>query len=66
MHPSFKPPRATLPGRLLSLTGRMGGVNLTIKNLEVIGSDAEQNVLLVRGAIPGPVNGLVFILKREA
>jgi ribosomal protein L3 len=27
--------------------------------------DAEQNVLLVRGAIPGPTNGLVFILKRS-
>ena len=57
------------PSRVLKgkrLPGRMGGVNLTIKNLEVIGSDAEQNVLLVRGAIPGPVNGLVFILKREA
>ena len=57
------------PSRVLKgkrLPGRMGGVNLTIKNLEVIGSDAEQNVLLVRGAIPGPVNGLVFVLKREA
>ncbi len=48
------------------LPGRMGGVNLTIKNLEVIGVDPEQNVLLVRGAIPGPTNGLVFVLKREA
>jgi large subunit ribosomal protein L3 len=57
------------PSRVLKgkrLPGRMGGVNLTIKNLEVIGNDPEQNVLLVRGAIPGPVNGLVFVLKREA
>jgi large subunit ribosomal protein L3 len=43
----------------------MGGVNLTIKNLKVVGIDAEQNVLLVRGAVPGPVNGLVIVKKRE-
>ena len=48
------------------LPGRMGGVNLTIKNLEVVGVDAEQNVLLVRGAIPGPPNGLVVVKKRDA
>ena len=47
------------------LPGRMGGVNLTIKNLEVVGIDPEQNVLLVRGAVPGPPNGLVVVKKRE-
>ena len=47
------------------LPGRMGGVNLTIKNLEVVGVDPEQNVLLVRGAVPGPPNGLVVIQKRD-
>ena len=36
------------------LPGRMGGVNLTIKNLEVVAIDPEQNVLMVRGAVPGP------------
>jgi large subunit ribosomal protein L3 len=56
------------PSRVIKgkrLPGRMGGVNLTIKNLEVVGIDAEQNVVLVRGAIPGPPNGLVYINKRE-
>ena len=47
------------------LPGRMGGVTLTIKNLEVVAVDPEQDVLIVRGAIPGPVNGLVFIKKRD-
>jgi large subunit ribosomal protein L3 len=47
------------------LPGRMGGENLTIKNLEVVGVDPEQNVLLVRGAVPGPPNGLVVVKKRE-
>lgn len=56
------------PSRVIKgkrLPGRMGGVNLTIKNLEVVGVDAEQNFVLVRGAIPGPPNGLVYIQKRE-
>jgi large subunit ribosomal protein L3 len=47
------------------LPGRMGGENLTVKNLEVVGVDPEQNVLLVLGAIPGPTNGLVLVKKRE-
>ena len=56
------------PSRVIKgkrLPGRMGGKSLTTKNLLVAGVDAEQNVLLVRGAIPGPTNGLVFILKRS-
>ena len=46
------------------LPGRMGGGNLTIKNLKLVAVDAEQNVMLVRGAIPGPANGLVIVKKR--
>jgi len=46
------------------LPGRMGGGNLTIKNLKLVSVDAEQNVMLVRGAIPGPPNGLVIVKKR--
>jgi large subunit ribosomal protein L3 len=56
------------PSRVIKgkrLPGRMGGVNLTIKNLEVVAVDPEQNVVLVKGAIPGPPNGLVYINKRE-
>jgi large subunit ribosomal protein L3 len=56
------------PSRVIKgkrLPGRMGGKPLTSKNLMVAGVDTEQNVVLVRGAIPGPTNGLVFILKRS-
>jgi large subunit ribosomal protein L3 len=56
------------PSRVIKgkrLPGRMGGKPLTTKNLMVAGVDTEQNVVLVRGAIPGPTNGLVFILKRS-
>ena len=55
------------PSRVIKgkrLPGRMGGKALTTKNLVVAGVDAEQNVLLVRGAVPGPPNGLVYVLKR--
>ena len=57
------------PSRVIKgkrLPGRMGGKSLTIKNLVVAGVDVEQNVILVRGAIPGPPNGLVYVLKRGA
>jgi large subunit ribosomal protein L3 len=47
------------------LPGHMGNVNLTIKNLEVVAIDPEQNMLMVRGAVPGPTNGLVVVKKRE-
>lgn len=56
------------PSRVIKgkrLPGRMGGVNFTAKNLEVVAVDAEQNVLLVRGAVPGPPNGLVTVKKRN-
>ena len=56
------------PSRVIKgkrLPGRMGGKQLTIKHLRVVGVDADQNLLLVRGAVPGPVNGLVIVKKRE-
>ena len=56
------------PSRVIKgkrLPGHMGAVNLTIKHLEVVGVDAEQHVLLVRGAIPGPPNGLVIVKQRK-
>lgn len=56
------------PSRVIKgkrLPGRMGGKQLTIRHLRVVGVDAEQNLLLLRGAVPGPVNGLVIIRKRE-
>ncbi|GAA0137953.1 50S ribosomal protein L3 [Paenibacillus sp. YSY-4.3] len=43
------------------LPGHMGSETITIQNLEVIRVDAERNVLLVKGSIPGPKNSLVKI-----
>ncbi len=55
------------PGRVFRgkrMPGRMGGEQTTILNLEVISVDAERNVLLLKGAIPGPKGSVVLI--REA
>lgn len=43
------------------LPGHMGAENVTIQNLSVVRVDAERNLLLIRGAIPGPKGGLVFV-----
>jgi len=56
------------PSRVIKgkrLPGRMGGARFTVKNLEVIAVDQEQNVVMVRGAVPGPTNGLVIVRKQE-
>jgi large subunit ribosomal protein L3 len=47
------------------MSGRMGGKRATQVGLTVHGVDAERNVILVKGAVPGPKNGLVEI-REEA
>jgi len=52
------------PSRVIKgkrLPGRMGGKRVTMKNLQVVAVDAEQSLLVVRGAIPGPVRGFVLV-----
>ena len=46
------------------MAGRLGNERVTTLNLEVVSADAERNLLLLKGAVPGPRGGLVFI--REA
>ena len=41
--------------------GRMGGEKVTIQNLEIVKVDVERNMLLVKGAVPGPKHGLLII-----
>ena len=43
------------------MPGQMGHVQITIQNLEVVKVDAENNLLLVKGAVPGPKKALVTI-----
>jgi large subunit ribosomal protein L3 len=54
------------PGRVLKGTrmpGHMGNQWLTVRNLEVLKTDPDRNLLLVKGAVPGAKNGLLFIGK---
>ncbi len=56
----------TYPGRVLKGTGmpgRMGGNNIRVKNLKVIRVDVENNVLLLKGAVPGANGGIVNVFK---
>lgn len=43
------------------MPGRMGGKQITVQNLEVVRVDAENNLILVKGAVPGPKKALVTI-----
>lgn len=52
-------PMRVLPGK--KMPGRMGGEQVTVQNLEIIDIDLENNVILVKGNVPGPKNSLVFI-----
>lgn len=54
----------TYPGRVFKghrMMGRMGNEKVTIQNLQVVRVDADKNLLLIKGAIPGPKKGLVSI-----
>jgi large subunit ribosomal protein L3 len=57
----------------MRMAGRMGGVRTTAPNLTVHAVDPDRGLLLIRGAVPGPRGGLVFVrtavktpVKREA
>lgn len=55
---------AVAPNRVFkgqTLPGQMGNERVTTQNLEVVRVDAENNLILVKGAIPGPKNGYVVL-----
>jgi large subunit ribosomal protein L3 len=64
----------TFPGRTFKgkrMPGQDGNAKTTNRNLEVVRIDAENNLVLIRGAVPGPNGGYVVIrqtnkLKRQA
>jgi large subunit ribosomal protein L3 len=52
------------PGRVfkgVKMAGRMGGVRFTVQNLTVQAVDTENNLVLIRGAVPGPKGSLVLL-----
>lgn len=56
---------ATTPGSVKKgkkMPGHMGATTVTIQNLEVVRTDVEKNMILVKGAVPGP-KGAILVLK---
>jgi len=56
----------TTPGRVykgMRMAGHMGDARATVKKLQVVRADAERNLLLVKGSVPGSLNGLILVKK---
>lgn len=56
----------TTPGRVfkgMKMSGHMGDVQVTVKNVKVVQVDPERNLLIVKGAVPGGPNGLLTVRK---
>jgi len=58
----------TYPGRVFKgkrMPGHMGNEKVTVKNLTIMAVDVENNLLLVKGAVPGAKNSLVTLYKKH-
>ena len=58
--------QASDPSRVfkgMKMAGQYGNKRMTIRNLEVILVDSEKNQILLKGAVPGAKNGIIFITK---
>ncbi|TSC64731.1 MAG: 50S ribosomal protein L3, partial [Microgenomates group bacterium Gr01-1014_93] len=56
----------TTPGRVYKgkkMAGHMGNVQTSVRNLEIVGIEKENNLLTVKGGIPGSINGFLMITK---
>lgn len=55
---------ATTPGKVFKgkkMAGQMGNVKVTVQNLEVVRIDTDNNIILVKGAVPGPRKAMVML-----
>ena len=70
VHESFRGPgsvgQCAQPSRIFKgqkMAGHMGNARVTVKNLKVIKIDTERNLIMVKGAIPGCNNGVVYLCR---
>jgi large subunit ribosomal protein L3 len=49
----------------MKMSGQMGTNRVTVRNLEIVEVDTEENVLLVKGAVPGPNGGYVMVRRAK-
>lgn len=57
---------ATWPGKVFKghrMMGRMGNERVTVQNLKIVRIDKENNLILIKGAVPGPKKGLLTVRK---
>jgi large subunit ribosomal protein L3 len=57
---------AAWPSRVIKgtkMAGRMGGVRRTTQNLDLVAVDKEQNLLLIKGSVPGARDNVVIVRK---
>lgn len=55
-------PSRVFPG--MRMAGHMGDAQVTVRNLEIVSVDTDENLILVKGAVPGP-NGSYVVLRRS-
>ncbi|MBI2854285.1 MAG: 50S ribosomal protein L3 [Chloroflexi bacterium] len=56
----------TTPGRVLKgqrMAGHLGNAQITVRDIEIVEADPARNLLLIKGAVPGPERGLLIINK---
>lgn len=56
-------PSRVFPG--MRMAGQMGTTRVTVRNLEIVEVDAEENVLLIKGAVPGPTGSYVMVRRAK-
>ena len=56
-------PSRVFPG--MRMAGHMGDTQVTVRNLEIVEVDTEDNVLMVKGAVPGPNGGYVVVRRAK-
>ena len=56
-------PSRVFPG--MKMAGRMGNQQVTVRNLEIVSVDTEDNVIAVKGAVPGPNGGYVVVRRAK-
>lgn len=52
-------PSRVMPGK--KMAGHLGAEQVTVQNLDVVTVDAQRNLIAVRGAVPGPKGGIIFL-----
>ncbi len=58
---------SSFPSRVFKgqrMAGRMGGAKVSIRNLKIVKIDKDQNLIYIKGAIPGHINGYVKLIKK--